>query len=130
MTFYRSGLAIVTYFSTRAVLCTFCIIIEAFFAKKVTLCSSREGYFYIITINEKRRRVRRLFRLHEIGFEPMTSTTSRWHSPAELLVHCSLLYKLCTKREFCLVVSLVFHTRPRYYTINILKRFCKKTSKE
>ncbi len=38
--------AIVTYFSIRAVLCTFCIIIEAFFAKKVTLGSSRQGLSY------------------------------------------------------------------------------------
>ena len=29
-----------------------------------------------------------LFRLHGGGFEPSTSTTSRWHSPAELAVHC------------------------------------------
>lgn len=29
-----------------------------------------------------------LLRLHGGGFEPSTSTTSRWHSPAELAVHC------------------------------------------
>ena len=28
--------------------------------------------------------VRRLLKMGGIGFEPMTSTTSRWHSPAEL----------------------------------------------
>ena len=28
------------------------------------------------------------FCLHGGGFEPSTSTTSRWHSPAELAVHC------------------------------------------
>ena len=25
--------------------------------------------------------------IHGVGFEPTTSTTSRWHSPAELAVH-------------------------------------------
>ena len=53
---------------------------------------------YLVGINEKRRPFRRLFRLHEIGFEPMTSTTSRWHSPAELLVRCSIDY---ARKEKC-----------------------------